>query len=82
MLAGRASTALPASVRELAVYRTAVRLGCSWCIDFGTMLQKHEGLDIERLKNIDDYATSPHFSRLERLALACADADDAGPDRG
>ncbi|PRX47083.1 AhpD family alkylhydroperoxidase [Prauserella shujinwangii] len=74
LLAERACRTLPANVRELAVYRTAVRLGCSWCVDFGTMLQKHEGLDIERLKAIDDYATSPEFSRPERLALAYADA--------
>jgi alkylhydroperoxidase family enzyme len=59
---------------ELCVYRTAVRLGCSWCVDFGAMLMKHGGLDIERLKHIDDYATSPLFTDLERKALAYADA--------
>lgn len=74
MLAERASTVLPTSVRELAVYRVAVRLGCSWCIDFGTMLQQHDGLDIDRLKAIDDYAGSPLYTRQERLALAYADA--------
>lgn len=68
----KASTLGP--LGELAVYRTAVKLGCSWCVDFGAMLQKHEGLDIERLKEIDDYATSPRFTELERLALAYADA--------
>jgi AhpD family alkylhydroperoxidase len=70
----RASKKLPANVRELAVHRVATRIGCSWCVDFGTMLQKHEGLDIERLKKIDDYATSPAFSHQERLAIAYADA--------
>ncbi|WP_236796183.1 carboxymuconolactone decarboxylase family protein [Amycolatopsis sp. GM8] len=75
----KASHTLPVNVREIAVYRVAVRLGCSWCVDFGTMLQKHEGLDIERLKGIDDYPTSPHFSRQERLALAYADAMTATP---
>src|ERR1041384_6757566 len=53
MLAERASKQLPKSVRELAVYRAAVRLGCEWCIDFGTMLQRLDGLDIERLREID-----------------------------
>ncbi|MGC7094212.1 carboxymuconolactone decarboxylase family protein [Amycolatopsis lurida] len=79
MFAEKVSTELPVSVRELAVYRTAVRLGCSWCIDFGTMLQKHEGLDIDRLKSIDDYADSPLYSPRERLALAYADAMTATP---
>jgi AhpD family alkylhydroperoxidase len=74
LLAERASKKVPANVRELAVYRVATRIGCSWCVDFGTMLQKHDGLDIERLKKIDDYATSPAFSRPERLAIAYADA--------
>lgn len=59
---------------ELCVYRTAVKLGCSWCVDFGAMLMKHEGLDIERLKHIDEHATSELFTDLERKALAYADA--------
>lgn len=74
LLVERASRTLPASVRELAVYRAAVRLGCSWCIDFGTMLQRLDGLDIERLKEIDDYARSPRYTHGERLAIAYADA--------
>ncbi|WP_199435115.1 carboxymuconolactone decarboxylase family protein [Qaidamihabitans albus] len=81
LMTGRAARTLPVSVRELAVYRTAVRLGCSWCVDFGTMLQKHEGLDIERLTSIDDYLTSPKFSRQERLAIAYADAMTDTPVR-
>lgn len=70
----KAAKALPVNIRELAVYRAAVRVGCSWCVDFGTMLQRLEGLDIARLKEIDDYAASPRFTTDERLALAYADA--------
>ncbi|WP_158892528.1 carboxymuconolactone decarboxylase family protein [Amycolatopsis anabasis] len=79
MLVEKAAKTLPENVRELAVYRTAVQLGCSWCVDFGTMLQLHSGLDIDRLKTIDDYATSPKFTRQERLALAYADAMTTTP---
>ncbi len=79
MAAEKASRTLPANVRELAVYRVAQQLGCSWCVDFGTMLQKHEGLDIDRLKHIDDYRTSDTYSRQERLAVAYADAMTATP---
>jgi alkylhydroperoxidase family enzyme len=75
----RASKALPANVRDIAVYRTAQRIGCSWCVDFGTMLQRLQGLDIDRLKHIDDYATSPSYSAHERLAIAYADALCANP---
>lgn len=79
LLVERASKKLPPSVRELAVYRVATQVGCSWCVDFGTMLQLHDGLDIERLKSIDSYETSPAFTPAERLALAYADAMTAGP---
>jgi len=79
LMAERSSKELPSSVRELAVYRAAVRLGCEWCIDFGTMLQRLDGLDIERLQEIDDYATSPRYSPQERLAIAYADAMTATP---
>ena len=53
-----ASRTLPANVRELAVFWTARTVGCSWCVDFGSMLQRLDGLDIQRLKDIDNYATS------------------------
>ncbi|MHA6618728.1 carboxymuconolactone decarboxylase family protein [Pseudonocardia sp. DLS-67] len=70
---------LPTRVRELAVYRTATVVGCSWCVDFGTMLQRLDGLDVQRLEHIDEYATSPLYDRAERLAIAYADAMTAQP---
>jgi AhpD family alkylhydroperoxidase len=75
----RASKTLPVSVRELAVLWTARAIGCSWCVDFGSMLQRLDGLDIERLKDIDNYATSPLFSDDERAAIAYADAMTTDP---
>jgi AhpD family alkylhydroperoxidase len=52
-------TVLPVNVRDLALYQVAWTVGCSWCMDFGTMLLRMEGLDVDRLKEIGDYATSP-----------------------
>ncbi|MDT5091494.1 MAG: hypothetical protein QOH60_857 [Mycobacterium sp.] len=75
----RASTKLPANVRELAVYWTARAIGCSWCVDFGAMLIRMEGLDVDRLKHIDDYATSPRYTDDERAAIAYADAMTTDP---
>jgi AhpD family alkylhydroperoxidase len=75
----RASRTLPASVRELAVLWTARQIGCSWCVDFGSMLQRLDGLDVERLKEIDDYATSPAYTDDERAAIAYADAMTSDP---
>jgi len=74
-----ASKTLPASVRELAVFWTARAIGCSWCVDFGSMLQRLEGLDIQRLKDIDNYGTSAAFTDDERAAIAYADAMTADP---
>jgi alkylhydroperoxidase family enzyme len=79
LAAERAHRVLPEELRDLAVYRTATGVGCSWCVDFGTMLQKHKGLDVDRLRDIDRYAASPLFTAHERLALAYADAMTAQP---
>ncbi|WP_018347556.1 carboxymuconolactone decarboxylase family protein [Longispora albida] len=79
MLVEKASSALPAAVRELAVYRAATQVGCSWCVDFGTMLQLTHGLSVDRLIRIDQYETSDEYSHEERLALRYADAMTAQP---
>jgi len=73
------SKKLPASVRELAVFWTARTICCSWCVDFGSMLQRLDGLDVERLKDIDNYATSPRYTDDERAAIAYADAMTTDP---
>jgi AhpD family alkylhydroperoxidase len=77
--AAKASRVLPTSVRDLAVYRAAWTIGCSWCVDFGTMLARLDGLDLDQLKEIGDYATSSHYSEDERAAIAYADAMSATP---
>jgi AhpD family alkylhydroperoxidase len=75
----RGSTKLPTAVRELAVYWTARTIGCSWCVDFGAMMIRLDGLDTERLKHIDDYATSALFTDDERAAMRYADAMTTDP---
>jgi alkylhydroperoxidase family enzyme len=75
----RVSKKLPANVRELAVYWTARSVGCSWCVDFGAMLQRLDGLDVDRLKDIDNYATSPRYTDDERAAIAYAEAMSTDP---
>lgn len=74
-----ASRKLPAGVRDLAVFWTARTVGCSWCVDFGAMLARLEGLDAEQLKQIGDYATSSAFTDDERAAIAYADAVTTDP---
>jgi AhpD family alkylhydroperoxidase len=79
MLVVRGSKKLPSNVRELAVFWAARTVGCSWCVDFGAMLQRLDGLDVDRLKEIDDYATSPRYTDDERAAIAYADAMTKDP---
>ncbi|WP_304118658.1 carboxymuconolactone decarboxylase family protein [Mycolicibacterium bacteremicum] len=79
MLLQSGSKTLPASVRELAVFWTARTIGCSWCVDFGSMLQRLDGLDVDRLTTIDAYASSPLFDDDERAAIAYADAMTTDP---
>ena len=76
---GSASKKLPKNVLDLAVFWTARTVGCSWCVDFGSMLQRLDGLDVDRLKEIDDYATSPKYSDDERAAIAYANAMTTDP---
>ena len=78
----KAMRRLPASLRELVVYRVATQVGCSWCVDFGTMLQRHHGLDIERLRELDNYQTSPAFTLTERRALSPRASCHAGRSAG
>ena len=73
------SKKLPAGVRELAVFWTARTIGCSWCVDFGSMLQRLDGLDVDRLKEIDNYATSPRYTDDERAAISYANAMTTDP---
>lgn len=75
----RASKVLPENIREIAVYQVARTVGCSWCVDFGTMLMRLSDLDIDKLRYIDDYQNNPHYSADERAAIAYADAVTATP---
>lgn len=69
----------PPALVQLAVYRTAWTMGCSWCVDFGTMLQRLDGLDTRRLREIADFETSAAYTDLERQAIRLADAMTATP---
>lgn len=79
MAVEKAAKVLPAHVRDLAVYRTAQQIGCSWCVDFGTMMQRLQGLDIERLRDIDHFETSSSYDEQERMAIRYSDAMTSNP---
>lgn len=75
----KAMHAMPEPLVQLAVYRAAWTVGCSWCVDFGAMLQRLDGLDVDRLKLIEQFETSPAFSEAEREVIRYADAMTSTP---
>lgn len=75
----KAMHVVPAALIELAVYRTAWTVGCSWCVDFGAMLQRLDGLDIDRLKEIGEFETSDKYTEAEREVIRYSDAMTATP---
>ncbi len=75
----RAVHAMPTSLLQLAEYRAAWTVGCSWCVDFGEMLVRMDGLDVERLKGIADFESSLAYSEDEREVIRYADAMTTTP---
>lgn len=75
----KAMHVVPQPLIQLAVYRTAWTVGCSWCVDFGTMLQRMDGLDIDRLKEIESFETSDKFTEAEREVIRYSDAMTSTP---
>jgi len=79
MAVQKATKVVPSELIELAVYRAAWTIGCSWCVDFGAMLQRLDGLDIDRLKEIGSYESSDKFTADDRLVIEYSDAMTATP---
>ena len=79
LMAERAAKRLPAELREIVVHRVATVVGCSWCVDFGTMLTLKAGFSVQRHRELAHYDTSDAFTAEEKLALAYADAMTAQP---
>ena len=77
----KATRLVPKNIIELAVYRTAWTVGCSWCVDFGEMLWIRRGLDADHLRRAaaDGAPDDPGFDDDERAVLAYADAMSGSP---
>lgn len=66
-LAAERSTLVPERLKHLAELRAAMLCGCEWCCDFGSALGK--GVSEADMKALPVYASSEHFSDLEKLVL-------------
>jgi alkylhydroperoxidase family enzyme len=72
---------LGASVKHLASMLVAWRIGCPWCLDFGTRASEHLGITDDQLRALPDYEHSPLFSEEERTVLRYAEAMTRTPVR-
>jgi AhpD family alkylhydroperoxidase len=75
----RAVRRLDPALRDIVMHRVATVVGCSWCVDFGTMLALRTGLSVQRHRELARYRESAAFSEREKLALEYADAMTAQP---
>jgi AhpD family alkylhydroperoxidase len=70
-----------ARLKQLARMLVAWRIGCPWCLDFGTRDSEQLGIGEERLVALPVYEHSPLFSEEERAVLRYADAMTSTPGR-
>jgi AhpD family alkylhydroperoxidase len=70
---------VPRSLKELATLASAVTIGCSWCIDFGTWLAYEHGVSERKLRDVPRWRDSNAFTDLERLVLEYAESISLTP---
>ncbi|MBM7820500.1 alkylhydroperoxidase family enzyme [Cellulosimicrobium cellulans] len=70
---------LDPSLSALAVMATAVRIGCSWCVDFGYWESEHGDADPRKLHAVPAWRESDAYTAVERRVLEYAEAATATP---
>ncbi|MFF5263176.1 carboxymuconolactone decarboxylase family protein [Actinomadura viridis] len=71
--------AVPHRLKDLAVMATAVKIGCSWCVDFGTWEANTHGVPLEKLQAVPNWRDSDLFEEDERLVMEYAEAMTSDP---
>lgn len=61
--------AVDVRLKELATVKTALLVGCRFCIDIGTSLARSHGVSAAALLDLPYYETSPIYTPLERRVL-------------
>jgi len=70
---------MDARIKELAVLKTAMRIGCRFCLDIGAALSRDHGVSEEDLRALVDHERDPHWTSLERQVLDYAVAMSETP---
>ena len=66
-------------LKAFAHMAVASYVGCTWCLDFNYFMAQHEGLDVDRAREIPRWRESDVFTQLERQVLEYAEAASATP---
>ncbi len=72
-------TELDPASKVLATLRAAQVIGCPWCIDFGSMLSRADGVSEQQLRELHRWRTSDAYTPAQRLCLDYAEAASATP---
>jgi alkylhydroperoxidase family enzyme len=70
---------LDPTLRWLAIQATCMRIGCSWCIDYGYFEGMHEGVDPAKVRAVGQWRSSDLFDERERVVLEYAEVATGSP---
>ncbi|HWD54402.1 MAG TPA: carboxymuconolactone decarboxylase family protein [Acidimicrobiales bacterium] len=70
---------LDPTLRWLAVQSTGMRVGCSWCVDYGYFEGMHHGIDAAKVRAVGAWRTSDLFDEREQAVLEYAEAATGCP---
>ncbi|WP_067830449.1 carboxymuconolactone decarboxylase family protein [Actinomadura kijaniata] len=71
--------ALPHRLKDLAVMASAVRIGCSWCVDYGTWEAVTHDVPLAKIEAVPHWRDSDLFTEQERLVMEYAEAMTMDP---
>lgn len=66
-------------LKDLAVMIASVKIGCSWCVDYGTWELNMHGIPLEKIRAVPHWRDSDLFSPVERLVMEYAEAMTEDP---
>jgi 4-carboxymuconolactone decarboxylase len=73
-LATMKATRVDARFKHLAELRTAMLVGCEYCVDIGSSISRKGGISDDEMRGLIDWRASPRFSDADRAVLEYAEA--------
>ena len=70
---------LDLKIKHLAEMAAAIKIGCSWCVDFGYWIMHTHGIPREKIEAMPHWRDSKVFSPLECLVMEYAESMSETP---